>query len=42
VNAGVGAGDKIFLVADFIGLVWNSSFGSMVSHTTFYTNKDLF
>ena len=24
------------------GLVWNSSFGSVISHTTFYRNKDLF
>ena len=23
-------------------LVWNSSFASMISHTTFYRNKDLF
>ena len=23
-------------------LVWNSSFGSMISHTTFYRNKDWF
>ena len=23
-------------------LVWNSSFGSMISHTTFCRNKDLF
>ena len=24
------------------GLVWNSSYRSMISHTTFYRNKDLF
>jgi len=24
------------------GLVWNSSFGSMISHTTFYRNKKIF
>jgi len=23
------------------GLVWNSSFGSMILHSTFYRNKDL-
>jgi len=23
------------------GLLWNSSFGSMISHTTFYRNKAL-
>jgi len=24
-----------------MGLVWNSSFGSMISHSTFYRNEDL-
>ena len=24
-----------------MGLVWNSSFGSKISHSTFYRNKDL-
>jgi hypothetical protein len=39
VCAAVGACDKkMFSVADVIGLVWNSSFGSMVSQTTFYRN----
>jgi hypothetical protein len=27
---------KMFSMADVIGLVWNSIFGSMISQTTFY------
>ena len=25
-----------------LGLLWNTSFGSMILHGTFYNNKDLF